>query len=188
MQSERMASNLKGHTFEVKLRIVENPSTGEEFLLRTDEELEELRLTAIRVVQDQVELKRALGADPKFVEQFEKIEMAAVEMQNRRAIEDRDAALPFSRLEIYHLSKPTYGEHLEAENAATEINQDFESRFNNTKFLNYLFPRSVVGMTPNEVNAIPSALIGNALRDAFSRSIFPSPARLPFTSSPSARG
>lgn len=179
-----MPSKLKFH---VPLKIAFNPETGEQFILPTDKELDELRKLSLDDMEQSIAatpMPEGEDAAPKqaaAIKQFRAETLAGIEAQQARIRANRTEAEGSATDFEYDIAIPTADEHAQALAKAKPYNEETgEQRpFDQAIYIMEILPQCVLGMEPKEVRAL-SPVIFNDLARRLVRAVAPQDGRLAF--------
>lgn len=170
--------------FPVTLFLASNPTTGEEFLLRTDEEIEQAKQVTLKDydVRDQVLTARVKqDVRDKWRSEF----LAGLDANEKREKEERDAAMPHAQRLEFRVCKPSYGAYMKARGAGQKVDLGTgNTTWDNEAFLVELLPLCVKDLDEKELLEMSPCIV-EELGRRVSRMISPDQRRLLFTAPPS---
>ena len=167
-------------TINIDLMIYEDESTGTEYILYTEDDMEEQRLRLESALADATALSNSSKKEDRDKGKFQ-IEAANAGL---KAIEDlKKTAKEFEKVAIkkrFEVEKPTYGSYLEAKHEASTYDYELGSnRLDEDKLMQILLPACIKNMSKEEIEELPPHVF-KYVWDRLNKSIWPDPTRLPF--------
>lgn len=153
-------------TIDVVLHVWVDPQSGAHVILPDEKDIEQIRL--------EMRLAASYG-DSNTRSELESM----TDKQVERLRQARDMLLSHAQVRRYTVRLPSYGEYLEAEQRARNMDADGNFSTDMHKLMEILLPKSLVDLSPEDVRALRPN-VAAAIWQKLYAALWPDPSRLPF--------